>query len=359
MKQPAIFCRVLALVAAAGIGPVTASAQAINYERLEVAPGVHVFRANEPGAGNAVAVVSGETALVIDATASPATARTIIAELVKLGVRRLRGVVHTHWHSDHTWGTQAFLEGFPSTTVIAHTETRLGSRDITTPDLAVQIARIHDLVAERDSLLRSGINAGGEPMTAEEVEALERRQAVFRELVAGLEEVRPVLPHVTFDRTIRVHVGSLEVELTGVGPAHSSGDLVVHVPSLGVLIAGDILTEPFPAAADGFSSIVGWTTALEMLANLDVEAVIPGHGEPRRDSSYLHAVRDLFLTLTDQVRAGIRQGAGLERIRETLDLSAFTAAHLGDDERAIKAFDTFFVIPAVEIAYRELSASGR
>ena len=330
--------------------------QSLTYERVTVAEGIHLFLGPDPGAGNAVAIVSDGEALVVDATASPRSADAIIDDLVRLGVRRLRGIVNSHWHQGHIWGNQAFLERFPAAPVIAHRKTRDDIRDFAVPDLAVQIGRIRARLAERDSLLRIGLNASGEVMTETERGAVEQRQILFRDLVEGLEAVEPELPQITFEQTVTVQVGVLTVTLTHLGPAHSFGDVVAHVPERGVLIAGDLVTKPYPAAAEGFSSIVGWLSALDTLQSMDFDLLIPGHGDLVRDPrEYLADLQGLMTSVVDQTRDGIERGSDAETIASDLDISAFADAHVPDDERQRAAFQAFFVQPAVAIAYRELN----
>jgi cyclase len=48
-------------------------------------------------------------------------------------------------------------------------------------------------------------------------------------------------PTRTFTDRLDVTVGDRRVELIEVGPAHTDGDVIVHVPDAGVVYAGDIL----------------------------------------------------------------------------------------------------------------------
>ena len=105
-------------------------AQALRYSMEQVADGVYAFQASDVGVGNAVAVVSRGDALVIDATATPQTARTVIEALERLGVTRVRFLVNTHWHDDHIWGNQAFRREYPNLTILSHQNT---AADISTP----------------------------------------------------------------------------------------------------------------------------------------------------------------------------------------------------------------------------------
>ena len=48
-------------------------------------------------------------------------------------------------------------------------------------------------------------------------------------------------PTWTFDGELELRVGDRRVRLLEVGPAHTAGDVVVHLPDDGVVFTGDIL----------------------------------------------------------------------------------------------------------------------
>ena len=57
----------------------------------------------------------------------------------------------------------------------------------------------------------------------------------------SFREVRLRRPDRTFRGELALEVGGREVRLIEVGPAHTPGDLIVHVPDTRVVFAGDIL----------------------------------------------------------------------------------------------------------------------
>ena len=119
---------------------------------------------------------------------------------------------------------------------------------------------------------------------AEEIEnhgpqGLERLNELLKERIEG-SEIIPV--DETFDESMALDLGGLEVELLHLGPAHSAGDISVHVPSENVVIAGDIafhqrMLPVFPETntADWLETWVNEFTPLAQNA-----IIIPGHGDP-------------------------------------------------------------------------------
>ena len=101
----------------------------------------------------------------------------------------------------------------------------------------------------------------------------------------------------TFTGTIWKEVGGRRVQLIEVGPAHTTGDLMVHVPEARTLFTGDILfigSTPVMWAGP----VENWLRALDLILDLQVDTIIPGHGpitnkDGVRDVKvYLEFVRD-------------------------------------------------------------------
>jgi cyclase len=86
------------------------------------------------------------------------------------------------------------------------------------------------------------------------------------------------LPDLTFENSVVVHVGALEVAVHHPGyTAHTDGDVVVHVPERGVLFTGDLLFHGLtPMLLMG--SVDGARRSLEWIASFHPSHVIPGHG---------------------------------------------------------------------------------
>ena len=62
-----------------------------------------------------------------------------------------------------------------------------------------------------------------------------------------------------------------------VGPAHTRGDILVHLPAEKVVFTGDILfVGGHPIVWEG--PIGNWVAALDRILVMDVDVVVPGHG---------------------------------------------------------------------------------
>lgn len=207
-------------------------------EPLAVVPGVDRWVMPEASM-NAVVVADGGEALVIDPGTLPTRAATLRAAVETRG-DRVVAVVVTHAHWDHVFALSAF-DDVPS---YAHPE-------------AVRDVREHG-ETQRESVL--GLASGP---TAEALRALEI-----------------VEPRVGVPAPRRLRVGALEVELEPLGPAHTAGDLAVHVPALGVTVAGDLVETADDPQTDDSTDVAGWLEALDRLAAHAQPLIVPGHGDP-------------------------------------------------------------------------------
>jgi glyoxylase-like metal-dependent hydrolase (beta-lactamase superfamily II) len=155
--------------------------------------------------------------------------------------------------------------------------------------------------------------------------------------------IAPTRPNRTFVGTLDVAVGEKTVHLRQVGPAHTRGDVIAHVPADRVVFTGDILfVEGHPIMWAG--PVQNWIDACNYLLTLDVEAIVPGHG-PVTDARGVRAVRDYL----DYVRreAAKRHAAGLGAYEAALDISLADYDSWGDAER---------IVVNVAAIYRELDA---
>lgn len=102
----------------------------------------------------------------------------------------------------------------------------------------------------------------------------------------------PRMPDHTFDVTETIAVGGRDVHLRYLGPAHTVGDLIAHVPDAGVVFTGDLLfIGSTPILWHG--PLGNWIDALDHLLSLDARVYVPGHG-PVCGTAEISALRDYW-----------------------------------------------------------------
>lgn len=159
------------------------------------------------------------------------------------------------------------------------------------------------------------------------------------------EGITQTLPTRTFEDRLDLVVGDKKVVLTRVGPAHTRGDVLVHVPADRIVFTGDILfIEGHPIMWAG--PVGNWIDACERILALDPRQVVPGHG-PVTDVRGVRAVRDYLRYIRDEARTRFDAGMSAEDAAFDINLSDYDS--WGDAERI-----------AVNVAtlYREFSGDS-
>ena len=125
------------------------------------------------------------------------------------------------------------------------------------------------------------------------------------------------LPDRTFEGRLEIDVAGRLVEFIEVGPAHTEGDVLVHVPDTRTVYTGDILfIGGTPISWAG--PLSNWVAACDLILAMDAEVVVPGHG-PLTDKAGVTAVRD-YLSYVD-AEASARFHAGVDAFDAARDIA--------------------------------------
>jgi cyclase len=270
---------------------------------VELAQGVHTMLSPEL-MSNCTLVVSDEGVLVVDAPYTRALAEAVQAYARRLTPQPIRWVVSSHYHGDHILHLGAFA---PPAIVLGH-------------------------FRNRDNIAQFG----------------ESERAHFSrhrpELAAEYAAVPIVLPSLTYSDALTLYLGGRELRLWHPGPAHTTGDTVLFLPTERLAVVADLLfAGVFPVARS--AHLGGWIAALDALQAMDLDTVVPGHGpiSTRRD---LGAMRDYLMAVRDAVLPYAHNGLPLERALAEVRLDGYDA--WPHPERLAQA---------VERAYAELAAA--
>jgi cyclase len=150
--------------------------------------------------------------------------------------------------------------------------------------------------------------------------------------------VELVMPTETFSGRKTLQVGEKTVELIDVGPAHTRGDLIVHVPEDRVVFVGDLLFTGAHAVLWS-GPVSNWTRACDLILDLDVDVVVAGHG-PLSDAAGLREYRDYLEYVDTEAREMHSRGLSVKQAVAKIDLSAYE--HWLDPERIVLAIDTIY-----------------
>jgi len=343
------------LVCIAALATVSRGADYGKVTTSKVAEGVYLFTTSPYGdvgfGGNAVAIITDEGVVMFDTSGTPDTGQTILSEVRKLTDKPVVYVINSHWHWDHWGGNQVFKAAFPNVQVLSHAKNR---------DLMMNVAVAWNAPG-LEKELPDYINYQKQQLaTAEAKHVSEAELAKKRELLAEDESflqqkrsVTYIFPEVTFSDSATLYLGGREIRVLH-ARAITPGDTYVYLPKEKILITGDILVNPIPFAVGG-SYPQEWIETLQNLNQLEIDAIIPGHGEAERDGSYLQRNLKLFQRVLADVKTAKANGSNLDQTKKALmNKAGDYAADLGLSEKDLPDFKNFFLFVFVNRAYQEL-----
>jgi glyoxylase-like metal-dependent hydrolase (beta-lactamase superfamily II) len=297
-------------------------------------------------------IINEHDVIVVDANITTSSSRLVIDEIKRLTPNPVRYVIATHAHSDHIYGNQAYREAWPGVDFIAHHTVR---DDVINDDIPSFEKNLNTeypaIIARVKTALATGRRSNGAVVTPQDHADLTRQLQLYEWFVREAGTFRPLPPTITVTDSLVIHRGDRTVVIRHLGRANTHGDLIIHLPGERIVATGDIVVSPTPFS---FGSYLGdWVATLAALKRYDAAVILPGHGEPMRDWSYVDRLSTLFAGTLAQVRAAAAGGASLDSVRKVVTLDAFRAQWAGTDRYKLRAFDNLFRTPAVERAYLE------
>jgi cyclase len=237
----------------------------------------NVFIETQQRGSNHGVVTTSDGLVLIDGPHKPSDALRLRAELASWG--ELRYIMNTEPHGDH-WTSNAYFEA----PAIAHSGVRERM-------LATDVARLVE---------RVGTYGPEEPS-----------------LLAGYRLKPPII---TFESEMSVHVGDHTFRLVHM-PGHTLSQAAIIVEEEGVVFTSDnVFCEVHTWIQEGYPDL--WFKALDSLAALPQEILVPGHG-PVCDKRYLATQRAFLEEWVEYVRSAVQQGMtraeAIERLTALVD----------------------------------------
>ena len=223
------------------------------------------------GAGGNIGVsVGADGILIVDDQFAP-LADKIKAALKTLGAGKLKFILNTHWHGDHTGGNVVFG---PDAPIIAQTNVR---------------KRL----------------------------ATEQKSEFFKSTTPA--SPKEALPVITFDESLSVHFNGEEIRVIHFPQGHTDGDSVIFFTGSNVVHMGDdFFAGRFPFVdLDSGGSVEGLIKNIaEIIPKLPTGAkLIPGHGK-LSTAEDLKAFHRMLLETTDIVRKKMAAKQTLDQIKK-------------------------------------------
>ncbi|RAN34175.1 MBL fold metallo-hydrolase [Hyphomonas pacifica] len=279
------------------------------------------------GWSNAGLIVDGDQSLLVDTLFDMRLTRdmlTAMADASGVGAEKIGTIVNTHANGDHCHGNGCC----PHADIIASEAS------------AKEMAEVPPAMLAQFKQLGSQLGPAG---------------TYFADIFGpfDFDNVEERAPTQTFTGQMKLNVGDKAVELIEVGPAHTAGDVLVHVPADRTVFTGDILfIDGTPLMWAG--PVSNWIGACNKICDMDVDVIVPGHG-PITDKAGVQRVAE-YLAYVDR-EARKRFDAGLSVRDAALDIALADYSSWGDAERIAINVDTLYreyrgdgvVTPVIEL----------
>lgn len=243
------------------------------------------------GGGNSGVIVGSTGVVVIDAKTTADGGKALLGEIAKLTPKPVTDVILTHSDGDHVNGLASFPAG-------VHVIAQEGCRN------------------EMQAALAAG-GRGAPPA-----------DHMPTKVIAG--------------NTQRLTLDGVDFELHHWAPAHTSGDLIVYLPTQKIVFTGDIIASNRPDTIihlEKHGSSAGWVTTVQGMVRLDADRFVPGHGDLQTKANIEERLASVSKK-REQVAALVKEGKSLDDIRTAV----------GDPPPASGGFASF-----TEVVYRELT----
>jgi cyclase len=272
----------------------------------EVGDGLYAYLQPDGGWGwsNAGLVVEGESSLLVDTLFDLRLTTEMLRAMraAEPAAARIDTLVNTHANGDHCYGNQLLRDA----RIVASERTAAEMGELPPATMAA-------LVEQAPSMGQLG--------------------AFFLDCFGAFDfgGIELVLPQETFNDSLTLTVGARELRLIEVGPAHTRGDTLVHVPADRVLFSGDILfSGSHPIAWTG--PVSNWIAACERILALDVAVIVPGHG-PLATADAVRELKAYFQYLYEQARE--RHATGMTPLEAARSIAVDRWAQWGNAERLV------------------------
>jgi cyclase len=232
---------------------------------------------------NAVVLVTDEGVLVIDTRQHPRDGQDLIDRIRKVTDKPIKWVINSHFHGDHHFGNSAFKA--IGATIVAQKDT----------------ARIMQHVQPKE---------------------LARRGNFFKSRGYDPAEVKLVMPDVTFDSEMTIRLGGRDIRLAYHGPGQQVGDTFVFFPHARMVFTTGMFGPRSMPNMAFTPSVEGWIDLLNRLASMDVDKILPAHGDVSTGAD----VKELAAMLADEyatVKDAVAKGIGVDEAVKTLTLPQY------------------------------------
>ena len=232
---------------------------------------------------NASFLVTEEGVLVVDTRQHARDGEDLLARIRKVTDKPVKWVVNTHFHADHYLGNPALKAA--GATIVAHRDT------------AALMEKMHK-------------------------KELSRRGKFFASRGYDPKDTRLVMPDVTFDQSMTIRLGGREIQLLYLGAGQNPGDAFVVFPHARTVHTPGAFARRSWANTVFTPSVEEWIGVLRKVGAMDVDTILPGHGDvaSRKD---LQEFERFLAGQYSAVKAAVEKGMTAEETVKALPFEQY------------------------------------
>ncbi len=271
--------------------------------------------------GNVGFLVTDEGVVVVDAGTYPELSRPVIDIIKEKTDKPIKYLLLTHYHYDHTFG----IKNFPDDVIkVSHVNLKKSFIEfyVNKFDENVEVVYPERIKDQKQEVER---------LRSENSPDLEAAENELNELITSAEMYNKLnlkspdfLPDIMFRKRVTFEIGGEKVEMIFPGNAHTDGSAFVYFPGQKAVHMGDLLFHEYLPYIDikAGSNTANWIDMLEKTAEMDLDFVIPGHGE-LTSTEGLYQKAEYLRTIRKAVVEAYKKGLTLEEMKDTLKFPQF------------------------------------
>ena len=252
--------------------------KSFSFEMKEVADGVFVHfgsqedanKSNKGDIANIGFILGKKSIMVIDTGGTKEIGKKLLEKIKTISDLPISHIIITHSHPDHFFGTEAFLSENPR--IVGHEKLNRSLLSNFNFYKELQSNNIENEVLKKAKLIKANIK-------------------------------------IKTENILKVDLGERVVEIKAWKSGHTDNDLSVYDLNTKTFWSENIFVDRIPSIR---ASILGWKRNLDEIQKMDINLIVPGHGNVAKKDAALKPILEYFTRLISQIRKFHKNNVSLQ-----------------------------------------------
>ena len=252
--------------------------KSFSFEMKEVADGVFVHfgsqedanKSNKGDIANIGFILGKKSIMVIDTGGTKVIGKKLLEQIKTISDLPISHIIITHSHPDHFFGTEAFLSENPR--IVGHEKLNRSLLSNFNFYKELQSNNIENEVLKKAKLIKANIK-------------------------------------IKTENILKVDLGERVVEIKAWKSGHTDNDLSVYDLNTKTFWSENIFVDRIPSIR---ASILGWKRNLDEIQKMDINLIVPGHGNVAKKDAALKPILEYFTRLISQIRKFHKNNVSLQ-----------------------------------------------